>query len=350
MSNVRYKIYPSLLDKFQTFLDTDMAVEEWWNLDSEGEYKETADEMSDRLEQELLDAINRVPREPIEAADKGTCFNEVIDCLIARRKCEYEGMDIQIGEMAGNRVITAKLNGFEFHYDAQMCKDVAKDYEGAISQHRCEAVLATKYGNVELYGYSDEIKSDIVYDIKTTGRYDFGKYAKGWQKHAYPYCLIESGEMKDVLTEVTVLTQDNEIITVPAKELDLGYRHSVVPEKGWIVLGAKLRLAAGDTAAIRARMEELKEQRVTKQPLEYPSAGSTFKRPEGYFAGKLIQDAGLRGFSVGDAQVSEKHCGFVVNKGNATAADVLELMKQVSEKVNEQFGVTLEPEVKMLGM
>lgn len=158
------------------------------------------------------------------------------------------------------------------------------------------------------------------------------------------------GEMKDVLTEVTVLTQDNEIITVPAKELDLGYRYSVVPEKGWIVLGAKLRLAAGDTAAIRARMEELKEQRVTKQPLEYPSAGSTFKRPEGYFAGKLIQDAGLRGFSVGDAQVSEKHCGFVVNKGNATAADVLELMKQVSEKVNEQFGVTLEPEVKMLGM
>ena len=89
---------------------------------------------------------------------------------------------------------------------------------------------------------------------------------------------------------------------------------------------------------------------MTKQPLEYPSAGSTFKRPEGYFAGKLIQDAGLRGFSVGDAQVSEKHCGFVENKGNATAADVLELMKQVSEKVKEQFGVTLEPEVKLLGM
>ena len=198
MSNIRYKIYPSILDKFQSFLDTDMAVEEFWNLDSEGEYKETADEMSDRLEQELLDAINRVPREPIEAADKGTCFNEVIDCLISHRKCEYEGMDIHSGEVAGNRVITAKLNGFEFHYDAQMCKDVAKDYEGAISQHRCEAVLATKYGDVELYGYSDEIKGDIVYDIKTTGRYDFGKYAKGWQRHVYPYCLIESGEMKDV--------------------------------------------------------------------------------------------------------------------------------------------------------
>ena len=176
MSNIRYKIYPSLLDKFQSFLDTDIAVEEWWNLDSEGEYRETADEMSDRLERELLDAVNRVPYEPIEAADKGTCFNEVIDCLIAHRKCEYEGMDIQSGEIAGNRVITAKLNGFTFHYDAQMCKETAKCFANAISQHRCEAVLPTKYGNVELYGYADEIIGDVVYDIKTTGRYDFGKY------------------------------------------------------------------------------------------------------------------------------------------------------------------------------
>lgn len=158
------------------------------------------------------------------------------------------------------------------------------------------------------------------------------------------------GEMKDVLTEVTVLTKENEIRTIPAAELELGYRTSAVMKNGWIVLGAKIKLQKGDPQAIRARMEELKEQRVTKQPLEYPSAGSTFKRPEGYFAGKLIMDAGLRGFSVGDAQVSEKHCGFVVNKGNATAQDVLELIRQVTEKVKEQFGVTLEPEVKMLGM
>ena len=158
------------------------------------------------------------------------------------------------------------------------------------------------------------------------------------------------GEMKDVLTEVTVLTKENEIRTIPAAELELGYRTSAVMKNGWIVLGAKIKLQKGDPQAIRTRMEELKEQRVTKQPLEYPSAGSTFKRPEGYFAGKLIMDAGLRGFSVGDAQVSEKHCGFVVNKGNATAQDVLELIRQVTEKVKEQFGVTLEPEVKMLGM
>lgn len=157
------------------------------------------------------------------------------------------------------------------------------------------------------------------------------------------------GEMKDVLTEVTVLTKENEIITVGAEELDLGYRHSVVPGNGWIVLEAKMKLQKGDEDAIRARMEELKEQRVTKQPLKYPSAGSTFKRPTGYFAGKLIMDAGLRGFSVGGAQVSEKHCGFVINKGDATAEDVRELMRQVSAKVKEQFGVELEPEVKMLG-
>lgn len=157
------------------------------------------------------------------------------------------------------------------------------------------------------------------------------------------------GEMKDVLTEVTVLTKENEIKVIPVEELQLSYRHSVIPQNEWIVLGAKLRLKKGEEAQIRARMEELKEQRVTKQPLEYPSAGSTFKRPEGYFAGKLIMDAGLRGYTVGGAQVAEKHCGFVVNRGGATAADVLQLMADVSDKVKEQFGVTLEPEVKMLG-
>lgn len=157
------------------------------------------------------------------------------------------------------------------------------------------------------------------------------------------------GEMKDILTEVTVLTKENEMITVPAAELELSYRHSVVPEREWIVLGAKMRLTKGDSDAIRARMEELKEERVTKQPLEYPSAGSTFKRPEGYFAGKLIMDAGLRGYTVGGAQVAEKHCGFVVNRGEATAADVVQLMEDVTAKVQEQFGVALEPEVRLLG-
>ncbi|MDD2978403.1 MAG: UDP-N-acetylmuramate dehydrogenase [Hespellia sp.] len=157
------------------------------------------------------------------------------------------------------------------------------------------------------------------------------------------------GEMKDVLEMVTVLTGDGEIRVLKKEELELGYRTSIIAKKGYIVLEAVIRLKKGNGAQIKARMEELKEQRVTKQPLEFASAGSTFKRPDGYFAGKLVQDAGLRGFQVGDAQVSEKHCGFVVNRGNATAAEIVELMKQVSDKVMAEFGVKLEPEVKRLG-
>lgn len=157
------------------------------------------------------------------------------------------------------------------------------------------------------------------------------------------------GEMKDVLAGVSVLTQDGEFLTIPKEELELGYRTSVIAKKNYIVLEATIKLTKGDKEAIKGRMDELKVQRTTKQPLEYPSAGSTFKRPAGYFAGKLIQDAGLRGFQVGGAQVSEKHCGFVINKDQATAADVAELMKQVSAKVKEQFGVELEAEVKRLG-
>lgn len=157
------------------------------------------------------------------------------------------------------------------------------------------------------------------------------------------------GEMKDIIKTVTVLTPDGEELVLGNEELELGYRTSIIAKKGYIVLEAVVSLEKGNREAIKARMDELKVQRTTKQPLEYPSVGSTFKRPEGHFAGKLIQDAGLRGFQVGGAQVSEKHCGFVINKDNATAADVLELMRQVSAIVKEKFGVDLEPEVKRLG-
>lgn len=157
------------------------------------------------------------------------------------------------------------------------------------------------------------------------------------------------GEMKDVLQSVTVLTDKGEVKTLAKEELELGYRTSVIAKKGYIVLEAVIELQKDEKEKIQAVMDDLKERRVTKQPLEYPSAGSTFKRPEGYFAGKLIQDAGLRGFRVGGAQVSEKHCGFVINKDQATAADVMNLMNQVSDKVYEAFGVRLEPEVKRLG-
>ena len=157
------------------------------------------------------------------------------------------------------------------------------------------------------------------------------------------------GEMKDVLVWVKAIDRDGYVRQYAAAELELGYRTSRIQKEALVVLEVKLTLQQGDPVKIRERMEELKEQRVAKQPLEYPSAGSTFKRPEGYFAGKLIMDAGLRGFSVGDAQVSEKHCGFVINRGNATAADVMALVSQVQTIVEEKFGVQLELEVRRIG-
>lgn len=157
------------------------------------------------------------------------------------------------------------------------------------------------------------------------------------------------GEMKDILRTVTVLTPEGELKTLDVSEMDLSYRHSCVPEQQYIVLEAEIELGYKPEKEIRAQMEELRNKRIEKQPLEYPSAGSTFKRPEGYFAGKLIMDAGLRGYRVGDAQVSEKHCGFVINRKNASAQEVRQLMQDVQDKVKAQFGVMLEPEVKMLG-
>ena len=157
------------------------------------------------------------------------------------------------------------------------------------------------------------------------------------------------GEIKHVLKSAEVLTPEGEVLTLSAEEMKLGYRTSIVSKMDYVVLGAELSLKKGKKEEIRAKMDELKEKRVSKQPLEYGSAGSTFKRPEGYFAGKLIEDAGLRGFRVGNAQVSEKHCGFVINLGGATAREVSELMESVVRKVEADSGVRLEPEVKRIG-
>ena len=151
------------------------------------------------------------------------------------------------------------------------------------------------------------------------------------------------GEFKDVAASVSCLFPDGTVREIPAEKADWSYRHSMMSDEGLVVLGATLQLAAGNKEDIRAKMDDLAQRRSSKQPLEMASAGSTFKRPEGYFAGKLIQDAGMQGHSVGDAQVSTKHAGFVVNTGNATAADVLQAA------VADQFGVTLETEVRMWG-
>lgn len=156
-------------------------------------------------------------------------------------------------------------------------------------------------------------------------------------------------EIKDVLVSATVLTPSFAQIEVSAKDLNLGYRTSALMNQDMVVLSAVFQLEKGRTKDIQAKIKELADARKEKQPLEYPSAGSTFKRPEGYFAGKLIQDAGLKGVQIGGAQVSEKHCGFIINRGDASASEIMQLCCQVKKKVKETFNVEMEMEVKTLG-
>ena len=157
------------------------------------------------------------------------------------------------------------------------------------------------------------------------------------------------GEMRQIVESVQVMYKDGSILDLDNETMEFGYRNSVIKNRPYVVLQVSLRLQPGNREEILARMNELAARRKEKQPLEFASAGSTFKRPEGYFAGKLIMDSGLRGARIGGAQISEKHCGFVINDGTATAADIAELIQEVSETVNEKFGVTLEPEVILLG-
>ncbi|MBQ6585732.1 MAG: UDP-N-acetylmuramate dehydrogenase [Coriobacteriales bacterium] len=157
------------------------------------------------------------------------------------------------------------------------------------------------------------------------------------------------GEFKDVCAVVYCMDLDGNLQVIVGPDAGFGYRRSIMAERGLIVIGVMLQLQPGDKDAIAARMAELKQRREEKQPLEMPSAGSTFKRPEGAYAGKLIQDAGLKGYTIGGAQVSTKHSGFIVNAGGATAADVRALIRHVQQKVQEDSGYLLEPEVRMWG-
>ena len=156
------------------------------------------------------------------------------------------------------------------------------------------------------------------------------------------------GEMSQVVSMVKVVSRDGETLELDNETMEFGYRTSTIKNNSFTVTEVTLRLKQGDKAEIKAKMDELKAKRVEKQPLEFPSAGSTFKRPEGYFAGQLIMEAGLRGFQVGGARVSDKHCGFVINAGGATAQDVRELIAQVQETVKDKFNVNLETEVIFL--
>lgn len=198
-----YNIYPSLLDKFQSYLDSDIEADGFWNIDGEtGEQKRTADEIADTRERELLDAINRVPHDPIEAADKGTCFNEVVDALNRGAYCDRDDIDIDFSDA---HEITARMNGFTFRFDRALCEEVAGMFRGAVPQYQCNGWMETCYGTVHLYGYADEICRDRVYDIKTTSAYSFGKFERAWQKEVYPWCLVSGDDVPVSEFEYTVV-------------------------------------------------------------------------------------------------------------------------------------------------
>lgn len=227
-----YRFYPTLLDKFQTFLDT--TAEDYFYQDEDGKwhknYSETEDafhysqeEVDALLKQELLDAINRVPHEPSEPASKGTALNEIVDCIIHNRKSDnkniliksLKGIDVKrefgCTDEVGKPVyydywfehikvpcIFAEIDGFSFYFDKDFCKSIAEYFKGSLSQVFTSATIETEFGEVELYGYIDELRENKVFDLKTTSRYEFGKYSKYWQRHIYPYTLIESGACTEI--------------------------------------------------------------------------------------------------------------------------------------------------------
>lgn len=220
------------------------------------------------------------------------------------------------------------------------------------------AIISTgKFDKLEVDGETVTAGAGVILSKVANAAYKAGlsgfEFAAGIPGSVGGAAVMNAGaygfEMKNVLKSVTVLTGDGEVKVIPAEELELGYRTSVIAKRGYLVLEAEYSLTKGNPEEIKAVMDDLAARRKDKQPLEFPSAGSTFKRPEGYFAGKLIQDAGLKGFSIGGAEVSEKHAGFVINKGGATASDIYSLCKEVARKVEETFGVSLEMEVKLLG-
>ncbi len=188
-----------------------------------------------------------------------------------------------------------------------------------------------------------------IYDAKLEG-FEFASGIPGTLGGAvYMNAGAYGGEMKDCILSARVLSRTGEFKEVSKEDLELGYRHSSLMEAGDIVVSAKMSFESGHKADIRSLMDDLNQRRRDKQPVEKPSAGSTFKRPVGYYAGKLIMDAGLRGHQIGGARVSDKHCGFIINTGHATCDDVLALIRHIQKEVMTQFGVTLETEVRIIG-
>lgn len=207
-----------------------------------------------------------------------------------------------------------------------------KGYEGVILH------LGSRFDRIDVDGKTIRAQAGALLSVvaKTAGRNGLTglEFASGIPGTIGGAVVMNAGaydgEMKQVITQVTVMTEDGEILELDNDTMEFGYRTSIIKNRPFIVLEAQMLLETGDVEAIRGKMDDFAGRRRSKQPLEYPSAGSTFKRPEGYFAGKLIMDAGLRGYRIGGAQVSEKHCGFIINVGNASAADISELMDEVA--------------------
>ena len=197
----------------------------------------------------------------------------------------------------------------------------------------------------------EQYKQDFIKFMVESDVLKFGDFTlkSGRKSPFFMNAGAYGGELKQVVTEAAVMTKDGMILHVPAEQMALGHRLSSFMQTGEIILSVKMQLTQGNPVVIKETMDDFNSRRREKQPLEYPSAGSTFKRPAGYFAGKLIEDAGLKGFSVGGAQVSKKHAGFVINTGSATASDIWNLCNEIQNRVQNEFGVTLEMEIQKLG-
>lgn len=306
---------------------------------------EVGENMRQEFETKLFHTIDKEKIYVNEKMEKHTTFriggpadyfvmpSDVTDVKAVIELCEQEKVPYYVVGNGSNLLVGDKgFRGVIIQIAGNM-NQMQADGEVITAQAGCSlAQIAGKALDEELAGF--EFAAGIPGTLGGAVRMNAGAYG---------------GEIKDVLESAVVLTREGKVMELSVNEMEFGYRTSIIERTGWTILGGKIRLHKGKREEIKAVMDDLREKRVSKQPLEYPSAGSTFKRPKGYFAGKLIQDAGLRGFRVGGACVSEKHSGFVINIDHATADDVVSLMEQVDEKVRAQFGVGLEPEVRRIG-
>lgn len=306
---------------------------------------EVGENMRQEFETKLFHTIDKEKIYVNEKMEKHTTFriggpadyfvmpSDVTDVKAVIELCEQEKVPYYVVGNGSNLLVGDKgFRGVIIQIAGNM-NQLQADGEVITAQAGCSlAQIAGKALDEELAGF--EFAAGIPGTLGGAVRMNAGAYG---------------GEIKDVLESAVVLTREGKVMELSVNEMEFGYRTSIIERTGWTILGGKIRLHKGKREEIKAVMDDLREKRVSKQPLEYPSAGSTFKRPKGYFAGKLIQDAGLRGLRVGGACVSEKHSGFVINIDHATADDVVSLMEQVDEKVRAQFGVGLEPEVRRIG-